>query len=54
MDEENALMRLEQGLKSDNMAYIYHSYDHYFCPIGYDITPCKQQDAYKPAYQIEK
>lgn len=49
--EEGKKMLLE-GLKSEKKGYIYHAYDHYFCPIGYEITPNKPLDAYKKLSEI--
>ena len=44
---EEALHRLKKGLHNPQMAFIYHSYNHYFCPIGYDDSPNKAVDAYR-------
>ena len=44
---EEALHRLKNGLHDPQMAFIYHSYNHYFCPIGYDDSPSKAVDAYR-------
>ena len=44
---EEALRRLKKGLHDPQMAFIYHSYNHYFCPIGYDDSPSKAVDAYR-------
>lgn len=38
---------------SDNTAYIYHAYDHYFCPIGFEETPTKAVDCYKSKKEIQ-
>lgn len=42
------------GLKSDNKAYIYHCWNHYFCPIGYENTPIHAIDAYKMNEEISQ
>ncbi|XP_068686825.1 uncharacterized protein [Montipora foliosa] len=42
-----ALRRLKEGLQNPQMAFIYHSYNHYFCPIGYDDSPIKAVNAYR-------
>jgi len=47
VEPEECLERLEESLRGDNMAFVYHCYNHYFCPIGYEITPTKPADAYK-------
>ena len=44
---EEALHQLKNGLHDPRMAFIYHSYNHYFCPIGYDDSPSKAVDAYR-------
>jgi len=44
---EEALRRLKKGLHDPQTAFIYHSYNHYFCPIGYDDSPNKAVDAYR-------
>ena len=38
-DQYKALEKLKEGLKSENRAYIYHCYNHYMCPIGFEDTP---------------
>lgn len=42
-----ALERLQEGLRSANLAFIYHCSNHYFCPIGYEQVPRKATDAYR-------
>ncbi|KAL9965927.1 hypothetical protein ACROYT_G029794 [Oculina patagonica] len=44
---EEALRQLKKGLHNPQMAFIYHCYNHYFCPIGYDDSPVKAVDAYR-------
>jgi hypothetical protein len=41
-----------EGLKDEKRAYIYHCYNHYMCPVGFDNTPTKPFDAYKPNSEI--
>ena len=41
VDEDYAKNKLIEGLKSENTTFIYHAYDHYFCPIGFEITTLK-------------
>lgn len=36
-----------QNLHNDKVAFIYHCYNHYCVPIGYDITSNNPQDAYR-------
>lgn len=44
---EEALRQLKKGLHNPQMAFIYHCYNHYFCPIGYEDSPIKAVDAYR-------
>jgi len=39
MTEPVALNYLKQGLRSEDTAFVYHCYNHYFCPVGYEMTP---------------
>ena len=41
-----ALERFKEGLRDDSMAFIYHCYNHYFCPIGYEEVAKKPEHAY--------
>jgi hypothetical protein len=36
------------------MAFIYHAYDHYFVPMGFEMTPKNPPDAYKKIEDIEQ
>ena len=47
IDKEQALEELCKGLQNPNQAYIYHCYNHYMCPIGFEMTPMCPSDAYK-------
>lgn len=42
-----ALADLKVGLRDPSQVFIYHCYNHYFCPIGYEEVPKKAKDAYK-------
>jgi len=53
VDEKTALQKLIDGLKSENHSFIYHCYDHYFCPMGFEITPSNPIDAYKQLDDID-
>ena len=44
---ERALENLKEGLCDPSMAFIYHCYNHYFCPIGFEEVPKKATDAYR-------
>lgn len=46
INANEALDGLIKGLRSENQAFIYHCYNHYFCPIGFDLTPNATKDAY--------
>ena len=47
MKPDKALDALKDGLKTPSMAFIYHCYNHYFCPIGFEDVPKLATDAYK-------
>jgi len=36
VDKYTALDNLMDGVRSENRAYIYHCYNHYMCPIGFE------------------
>ena len=42
-----ALMALKAGLRNPNKAYIYHCYNHYMCPVGYEEMPEEKYNVYK-------
>ena len=44
---ERALQELKEGLREPHTAFIYHCWNHYFCPIGYEDVPKLCGDAYK-------
>lgn len=41
-----ALERLHTLLKSKHHAFIYHCYNHYFCPVGFEREPTSQERIY--------
>ena len=43
----DALQALKQGLKGNDVTYIYHCQNHYFCPVGFEETPVKPEHAYR-------
>ena len=47
LNGEEALRQLKKGLHNPQMSFIYHCYNHYFCPIGYEDSPIKAADAYR-------
>lgn len=47
MTSRLALDRLKTLLKSKNHAFIYHCYNHYCCPIGYEAEPRGQTEVYE-------
>jgi len=53
-DGDKALELLKDGLRSENTAYIYHCYNHYMCPIGFEETPKKPIDAYSLTSDISE
>jgi len=44
---KTALKAIKSGLQTGNKAYIYHCYNHYMCPVGFEETPHEKQNAYK-------
>ena len=54
IDSNKALQNLETDLKSESKAFIYHCYNHYFCPIGFEITSSQNTDAYKSLAEINQ
>lgn len=44
---ETALKEITAGLTNPKKAYIYHCFNHYMCPIGYEIASTYPPDAYK-------
>lgn len=52
IDEQKAFEMLSSGLQGTEKTYIYHCWDHYMCPIGYEITPLRPMNAYKSLKDI--
>ncbi|XP_069103427.1 uncharacterized protein [Argopecten irradians] len=46
MTSDMALQAIKKGLQDPNTTYIYHCQNHYFCPIGFEDTPLKAEEAY--------
>ncbi|XP_072049330.1 basic immunoglobulin-like variable motif-containing protein [Amphiura filiformis] len=44
---DEALQLLKKGLQDETKTFIYHCWNHYFCPIGYEDVPLKAADAYR-------
>ena len=47
MKPEHALASLKEGLCDAHTAFIYHCWNHYFCPVGFEDVPKQCQDAYR-------
>lgn len=43
---QQAVENLKKGLKNEKLAFIYHCYDHYMVPIGFDSSPKEPSNAY--------
>ncbi len=41
-----ALLALKRDLRKDDFAMIYHCYNHYFCPVGFESSPVLAHEAY--------
>jgi hypothetical protein len=52
VSSNDALQNLKAGLRSESRAYIYHCYNHYMCPIGFEETPSKPYQAYAAKEEI--
>ncbi|TNV72832.1 hypothetical protein FGO68_gene3150 [Halteria grandinella] len=46
VDADQARKLLIEGLRDPRKAYIYHCWNHYFCPIGFELTPNHPYEAY--------
>eukprot|EP00762_Andalucia_godoyi_P003065 ANDGO_01076.mRNA.1 Basic immunoglobulin-like variable motif-containing protein len=44
---EQALTRLKSAILDPKMAVIYHCWNHYMCPMGFDDTPVDASQAYR-------
>lgn len=53
-DQYKALEKLKDGLRSERKAYIYHCYNHYMCPIGFEDTPVQPINAYSMMADISE
>ena len=38
---------LKLGIQNPNRAYIYHCYNHYMCPVGYEEMPLEKPNVYR-------
>ena len=43
-NEQTARKALVEGMNKENLCFIYHAYDHYFCPVGYEFVPAEQSE----------
>ena len=48
VDAEGGLDRLKKALRDPCAAVVYHCYNHYMVPLGYEDTPRSQVNAYAP------
>lgn len=54
VDADFALEKLKDGLRSENNGFIYHAHDHYFCPMGFEVTTTRPMDAYKKIEDVNE
>eukprot|EP00357_Protocruzia_adherens_P028155 CAMPEP_0114976666 /NCGR_PEP_ID=MMETSP0216-20121206/2801_1 /TAXON_ID=223996 /ORGANISM="Protocruzia adherens, Strain Boccale" /LENGTH=355 /DNA_ID=CAMNT_0002337623 /DNA_START=72 /DNA_END=1136 /DNA_ORIENTATION=+ len=47
VSSKEALRMLMSGLRGTKKSYVYHCFNHYFSPIGFEVTPIQPSDAYK-------
>eukprot|EP00058_Branchiostoma_floridae_P000399 XP_002585887.1 hypothetical protein BRAFLDRAFT_132877 [Branchiostoma floridae] len=52
--DETALANVKNGLSNDNMTFIYHCQNHYFCPVGFEDVPLKATHAYRAELQQDE
>lgn len=43
---DQALSALKQDLRRTNVALVYHCFNHYFSPVGYETSPVEPHEAY--------
>ena len=44
---KTAFKALKQGLQNPNKAYIYHCYNHYMCPVGFEEMPLEKHNVFR-------
>ncbi len=47
LNQKQALGSIKEGLQSPNKGYIYHCYNHYMVPVGFEELPDKPENTYK-------
>ncbi len=51
-NDEEMVKKLKFTLKSEKIALIYHCYNHYICPVGYEESPINPEDIFKKKEEI--
>ena len=51
---KTAWKSLKAGLHNSNKAYIYHCYNHYMCPVGYEEMPVEKHNVFKKDLELGK
>ena len=46
LQSDDVLKALVSKLASESTQFIYRCYDHYFCPVGYEIVGKNEYDAF--------
>ena len=54
VDEAAAYEMLRTGLLSEDRAFVYHCENHYFCPVGFEMSPMHPEDAYLAPSEVTK
>jgi hypothetical protein len=54
VSSEEAFEKLTEGLRNPKKAYIYHCYNHYMCPVGYERSTLAPSEAYSPLARISQ
>ena len=51
---KTALQTIKKGLQNPNKAYIYHCFNHYMCPVGFEESPIEKHHAFKKDIEFGK
>lgn len=44
---KTAWKALKTGLADSNKAYIYHCFNHYMCPVGFEEMPIEKHNVFR-------
>lgn len=52
IEPDSALSSLKEGLLGEKQTFIYHCFNHYMVPIGFEETPTKSWESYKKREEV--